>query len=149
MDRPRFGWRLIGSFYNCSDAKTNHKAAYCGGLAGVQLAKSRARCTSWGLISKVAEWRGPFCRAVSPSAALGSLRDMLGFLAVPDAIHFRTHDLRRGHAEDLKLSGASLLQILRAGELRSPAFLSYLDVKELESAAVMEAHLEDESDEDN
>ena len=35
-----------------------------------------------------------------------------------------------------------------AGEWRSPAFLKYLDVMELESAAVVEAHLEEESDED-
>ena len=86
--------------------------------------------------------------ARTPNAALGSLRDMLSFLNVPDAMHFRTHDLRRGHAEDLKLSGANLFEILKAGEWRSPAFHKYLDVNELESAAVVEAHLEDESDED-
>jgi len=86
--------------------------------------------------------------ARTPNAALGSLRDMLSFLNVPDAMHYRTHDLRRGHAEDLKLSGANLFEILKAGEWRSPAFLKYLDVNELESAAVVEAHLEDESDED-
>ena len=90
----------------------------------------------------------PF-RGKTPSGALGSLRDILGFLKVPDAALFRTHDLRRGHAEDLKLSGANLFQILKAGEWRSPAFLSYLDVNELESAAVVEAHLEEESDDDD
>ena len=86
--------------------------------------------------------------ARTPGAALGSLRDILSFLNVPDAHHFRTHDFRRGHAEDLKLSGATLYEILMAGEWRSPAFLKYLDVMELESAAVVEAHLEEESDED-
>ena len=73
---------------------------------------------------------------------------MLETLDVPEALHYRTHDLRRGHAEDLKLSGASLLEILRAGEWRSPVFLRYLDVSDLESAAVVAAHVNDESDED-
>ena len=86
---------------------------------------------------------------MTPNAALGSLRDMLSFLEVPEARHYRTHDLRRGHAEDLKLSGANLFEILRAGEWRSPAFLSYLDVNELESAAVVEAHLDEESDDND
>ena len=89
----------------------------------------------------------PFA-ATSPGAALGLLRSMLEKLEVPEAIHYRTHDLRRGHAEDLKLSGASLMEILRAGEWRSPAFLSYLNVNDLESAAVVAAHVNDESDED-
>jgi hypothetical protein len=87
--------------------------------------------------------------ATTPSAALGLLRDMLSFLNVPDAAHFRTHDMRRGHAEDLKLSGATLYEILMAGEWRSPAFLKYLDLHELESAAVIEAHLAEESDADD
>ena len=87
--------------------------------------------------------------ATSPGQALGLLRGMLFELEVPDAVHYRTHDLRRGHAEDLKLSGATLLEILQAGEWRSPAFLKYLDVNDLESAAVVAAHVNDESDEDD
>ena len=89
----------------------------------------------------------PFA-AKTPSSALGSLRDMLSFLNVPDAGQFRTHDLRRGHAEDLKLSGENLFQILKASEWRSPAFLSYLDVNELESATVGAIHLEGFQDQD-
>ena len=63
-------------------------------------------------------------------------------------MHYRTHDLRRGHTEDLNLSGATLLEMLQAGEWRSSAFLNYLAVNDFESAAVVAAHVNDESDED-
>ena len=53
--------------------------------------------------------------------------------------------LRRGHARDLQRHGASLYEILMAGEWRSPAFLKYLDVFALERDVVVEAHV-DESD---
>ena len=43
--------------------------------------------------------------------------------------------------------GAPLYEILAAGEWRSPAFLQYLDLLKLETAAVIQAHC-DESDED-
>ena len=89
----------------------------------------------------------PFA-GTSAGEALGLLRNRLETLGVPEALHYRTHDLRRGHAEDLKLSGSSLMEILRVGEWRSPAFLSYLNVSDLESAAVVAAHVNDESDED-
>ena len=42
-------------------------------------------------------------------------------------IRYRTHDLRRGHAEDMRRSGCTLAQILQAGQWRSAAFLKYLD----------------------
>ena len=90
----------------------------------------------------------PFA-CTSPGGALELLRRMLTSLQVPDAKHYRTHDLRRGHAEDMRCAGASLGQILKAGEWRSPAFLAYLDTQELECAAVIEAHVNDESDEDD
>ena len=41
-------------------------------------------------------------------------------------------------------NGASLAEILAAGMWRSPAFLSHLDLVELEREAVVEAH-DDES----
>ena len=43
--------------------------------------------------------------------------------------------------------GASLYEILKAGEWSSPAFLSYLDLHELEKEAVVEAHLDESDDE--
>ena len=99
---------------------------------------------------------GPFLRGLAPGSrpflgltparALQSLRSTLGDLGVDKAFQYRTHDLRRGHARDLQLSGASLIEILKAGEWRSPAFLSYLDLHDLERDAVLEAHLGESSD---
>ena len=101
---------------------------------------------------------GPFVQSVqagdelflgiTPAIALGLLRNILGELEVKDAHSFRTHDFRRGHALDLQNSGASLIQILRAGEWRSPAFLDYLDMHSLERDAVVQAHVDDSASED-
>jgi len=82
---------------------------------------------------------------VTPASALSTLRIMLQVLGTPHAELYRTHDLPRGHATDLQLSGRSedkmfvlskhvlMLgaphwEILRAGEWKSPAFLAYLDL---------------------
>jgi hypothetical protein len=62
---------------------------------------------------------------------------------------FRTHDLRRDHADDLRASGASLWVILTAGQWSSPAFLKYLDTGKLEADAVLQAHLDESSGEEN
>ena len=45
-------------------------------------------------------------------------------------------------------AGAPLWKILEAGEWRSPAFLTYLDINRLEADVVVQAHL-DESDSDH
>ena len=54
---------------------------------------------------------------------------------------------------DLQDDGATLGTILAAGEWRSQAFMSHLDSEEVESAAVIEAHVcessEDESGEED
>ena len=42
---------------------------------------------------------------VSSADALGVLRMLLGEIGVKDSKVYRTHDLRRGHALDLQLSG--------------------------------------------
>ena len=84
---------------------------------------------------------------ITAASALEVLRKMLVALEVQDAGAYRTHDLRRGHALDLQLSGAPLWQILQAGEWRSPAFLQYLDLHRLDRDLVVQAHL-DESDDD-
>ena len=70
---------------------------------------------------------------------------MLVCLQIVDAPKYRTQDLRRGHAQDLLESGATLGEILRAGQWRSPAFLKYLDLESLEQDAVVEAHLDESS----
>ena len=76
---------------------------------------------------------------LNAAAALRSLRCLLCLLLVEDARQFRLHDLRRGHAKDLQHAGATLGEILAAGQWRGPAFLRYLDVEELERDSVIEA----------
>ena len=76
---------------------------------------------------------------ISAAAALRTLREMLAALGVQGAGLFRLHDLRRGHAKDLQEAGATLAEILAAGEWRSCAFMAYLDRDDLERDAVVEA----------
>ena len=103
---------------------------------------------------------------ITGAQMLETLRTALEDRDVADARQYRCHDLRRGHADDLRKSGASLSTILQAGEWRSPAFLRrgqimtvlciighvlyvyfrYLNEEDLEADAILEAHL-DESDE--
>ena len=62
---------------------------------------------------------GPAVRGIQPGTALfggiktaganSALKDMLGKIGIPKAKEYRTHDIRRGHARDLQLSGASVL----------------------------------------
>ena len=83
----------------------------------------------------------------TPASALAILRTLLTELGVADAHLYRTHDLRRGHARDLQARGATLREILLAGDWRSAAFLKYLDIEQLEDDVVVEAHLDPSSDE--
>ena len=89
----------------------------------------------------------PFA-AINKAKALVDLRAMLKAIGVAEAEHFRTHDVRRGHAEDLLESGAPLVEILRAGEWRSAAFANYIDDDKLEAGAVLDAHWIASDDED-
>ena len=94
------------------------------------------------------------------AGADSALKDVLGRIGVPKAREYRTHDIQRGHARDLQLSGvfqhicwyavrtyyfiftgAPLWEILAAGEWRSPAFLDYLDLHQLEQDAVVQVSL--------
>ena len=88
----------------------------------------------------------PLFSGITPALALRTLRRVLAELNVEHALLHRTQDFRRGHAEDLRLSGASLRTILEAGEWRSPAFMHYLDLDRLEADMVIQAHVLDESD---
>ena len=45
----------------------------------------------------------------------------------------------------LAFTGAPLWEILSAGEWRSPAFMSYLDLHQLDSQLVIQAHVDEES----
>ena len=68
-----------------------------------------------------------FC-GLNAGMATKLLRCILAALKVEGAERYRLQDFRRGQADDLANSGASLLEILKAGEWPSPAFLKYLDV---------------------
>lgn len=85
---------------------------------------------------------------VSAGGALKQLRSVLHTLGVENCSWYRTHDLRRGHALDMQLNGSTLQQILAAGEWRSPAFMQYLSMVDLELGAVVEAHQGESSSED-
>jgi hypothetical protein len=85
---------------------------------------------------------------INAGGALKQLRLMLQLLDVKDFALFRCHDLRRGHAKDMQLNGASLYEILAAGEWRSPAFMEYLDKYQLETDVVVQAHVGESDDED-
>ena len=90
----------------------------------------------------------PFA-AVSRAMALQKLRALLGLTGVADAAQYRTHDLRRGHAQDLLERGASLAEILRAGQWGSAAFANYIEEDTLEAGAVLEAHFVESEAEDS
>jgi hypothetical protein len=76
-----------------------------------------------------------------------SLRRQLEGLGVAHATSYWLHDFRRGHTQDLVAGGSTLVEILRAGEWRTPSFMCYLDLATLEKDAVVEAHqLESDSD---
>ena len=89
----------------------------------------------------------PFAK-ITPASALARLRSFLRELGVANAGMYRTHDWRRGHAKDMQMNGSTLYQILMAGEWRSPSFMSYMDLMELEMGATMEAHMAESSSED-
>ena len=104
------------------------------------------------VLGPLVKQRGPGKKlfpGITAASALTMLREMLEVVGAQDARSYRTHDLRRGHAKDLQVSGwllapppffwakvchiecfagASLYEILAAGEWRSPAFLTYLDM---------------------
>ena len=62
-------------------------------------------------------------------------------LRVTNAGAYRTQDLRRGHADDLRRHGGRMGEIYKAGTWRptSKGPFSYLDLNELEAEAVDEA----------
>ena len=85
---------------------------------------------------------------ITASMALKRLRALLAVLRVAEAFLYRTHDFRRGHADDMRRSGATLAEILLAGGWNSAAFQDYLDMHAVEEDAVFEAHVCASSDSD-
>ena len=101
----------------------------------------------WPFFSRLEVGQAAF-PGVSAACALKQLRVLLEFLELENFCRYRCHDLRRGHAKDLQMNGANLQQILAAGEWKSPAFLQYLSLTDLELGAVIEAHQAESSSED-
>ena len=102
----------------------------------------------WGYFERLPVGHAPFA-GLSGSSANGVLKECCVTLELAMTSSFRCHDFRRGHAKDLQLSGATLWQILAAGEWSSPAFLSYLDTHRLETDAVVQAHVNESGGEDD
>ena len=76
------------------------------------------------------------------------MREYGKVLKVPRADQLKCHDIRRGHAKDLQQAGASLREILEAGQWSSPRFLKYLDLDALEKDIVISAHIAESDDEE-
>ena len=98
----------------------------------------------WPYFEKFPVGTKPF-QDITLAKSLKTLRMLLGRLCVNDAFAYRCHDIRRGHANDMLQRGRSRYEMLMAGEWRSPAFLTYLDMIELEMGAVIEAHADESS----
>ena len=79
--------------------------------------------------------------AALQEVVIKALRMLLGSLGVMRAADYRTHDLRRGHADDLRRSGGRAAEIYRAGTWKpsSRGPFSYLHLSEIEMDAVDEA----------
>ena len=101
----------------------------------------------WPFFESFPSGHQPFGR-LNMGSLLMSLRRRLTVLGVDDPLSYRTHDFRRGHARDLQYGGGGLREILEAGEWSSPAFLKYFDVCDLERDVVLQAHIDDSSDDE-
>ena len=87
---------------------------------------------------------------ISERSALWGLRACLGEIRVPNAELYRCHDLRRGHADDLREAGVDMGE-LRAmlDHLSDAAKLRYLNTVELEASRVARGHFGGSSSEDD
>jgi hypothetical protein len=100
----------------------------------------------WNFFDAVPVGVTPFANLTNVANKL--LKECCAKLRVPHAAEFVCHDFRRGHAKDLQQAGASLREILDAGQWRSPRFLKYLDMDSLEKDLVVSAHIAESSDEE-
>ena len=113
-----------------------------------------AQCANTCPVHVIGEYLAEFDAGAKPFAAwrpdmvLATLRNVLMTLELAEATEYVAHDLRRGHAEDIRARGGSLAEILLAGDWRSLTFLDYLNKHRLERDATMAAHVADTSEED-
>ncbi len=68
-------------------------------------------------------------------------------LGIANPREYWLHDFRRGHTQDMVAGGARLNEILKAGQWKTPAFMTYIDLHKLETSAVVEAHADESSSE--
>ena len=105
--------------------------------------KSRLTCPVHALgkfMNRLPAGSQPF-KHFHPGQTLLALRELLVELDIANAMVYRLHDFRRGHAEDLRrLPGSTLAEILEAGDWSSSAFKDYLDKRSLERDRVAAAH---------
>ena len=85
---------------------------------------------------------------ISGSDCLALLRSRLRRLGVPFPYEYETKDFRRGHARDLvRKPGGTLKEVMEMGQWKSPAMLAYLDVHQIETEAILEAHIAESASE--
>ena len=78
------------------------------------------------------------------------LRVLLGILDIPASFMYRSQDLRRGHADDMRKAGTPLHEILIASGWRAAGgHRPYMDMEDLEMEACMEAHCLSHGEEDD
>ena len=85
---------------------------------------------------------GLLFKGITPAMVTTNLRKRLDDIELLNANIFTTHAFRRGHAKDMAMAGRPVAEILREGGWHSSAWIAYPDPRELEDAAVMEAHME-------
>ena len=79
---------------------------------------------------------------LSAEAVRCSLRVSVHELGLGGSQNYNTHDFRRGRARDLAESKESTLeQVFEIGQWKSSAVFNYVDQNELETRAVVEAHI--------
>ena len=108
----------------------------------ITIVRSKSTCPIHVLghyLSSLDRGTQPFVHMRPPQIQL-ALRELLAEIGVDQAHMYRTHDLRRGHADDIRKSGGRLADILQAGDWSSGAFATYLDQHMLERDGVAEAH---------
>ena len=114
------------------------------------------RCScAHGLLScplhALARWVGDLSPPAAPFAKWKPrvvndlIRRRLATAGMDKASSYSSKGLRRGHAQDLVKRKSPLVTILNAGDWRSSAFASYLDMQEVEIEAVNDQESSDSS----
>ena len=85
--------------------------------------------------------------SISASGFTRKLREHLCTLNIQDSNTFSSHSFRRGTAQELLASNGRLVDILKAGDWNSSAFLEYQNKEEIDQLALLDiiADSDDES----